>query len=197
MPKAIFVKKAQKPNGVVSQEDIDRANNPKEPGDETAASYWHWSMKTTYGSVKRQSKRRPRPSQMTLSEFWGNVLSLQEEAEDASPDFDDLESWRDEIAGRAREIGEECREKFENMPEGLQQGSTGELLEQRADSCEGVADEIEGIDVPSEDDFDQDEPEDKDGEEHQEWEEALDNWKQEEVDRVREDVVGALSGIEG
>jgi hypothetical protein len=194
MPKAIFVKKAQKPNSVVSQEDIDRANNPKKPGDETAASYWHWSMKTAYSSVKRKSKTRPRASEMTLSDFWGQVYGLQEDMEDATADFDSIEDIKQDAANRIREIGEECREKFDNMPEGLQQGSSGELLEQRAESCESAADEIECLDSPDENDFDN--PEEF-TEGSDEYNEALEEWKQERADEILSEIQSALSNVEG
>jgi hypothetical protein len=194
MPKAIFVKKAQKPNSVVSQADIDRANNPKEPGDETAASYYHWSMKTAYSSVKRLSKTPPKPSQMTLSEFWSQVYELQEDFESRAADFDDIESMKDDAASRIREIGEECREKFENMPEGLQQGSSGELLEQRADSCEEAADAIESLDQPDESDFDNP---DEFEEGSDDFEAALEEWKQERADEILQEIVDALSNVEG
>ena len=194
MPKAIFVKKAQKPNGVVTQEDINRANNPKEPGDESSASYWHWSMKTAYGSVKRLSKTHPRPSQMTLSDFWSQVYGLQEDFEDRVIDFESIEEVKQEAADRIREIGEECREKFDNMPEGLQQGSSGELLEQRADSCEEAADAIESLDQPDENDFDNPD-EFADGSD--EYDMALEDWKQERADEILQEIIDALSNVEG
>lgn len=194
MPRVIFVKKAQKPNSVVSQEDIDRAN----AGETGAASYFWAAFKTgPRSSMKKFWKKQPPQSELTLSEFWSTVYGIQEDAESDSFDFDDLESKRDEYAERIREVGEECRGKFDNMPEGLQQGDSGQLLEQRADSCEQVADDIEGIDIPCEDDYSEEEPEDKESEAWEEWNEAREEWKEEEADRVRSEIVDYLSNVEG
>lgn len=42
-----------------------------------------------------------------------------------------------------RRIAEEEREKFDNLPEGLQQGDKGQAIEQAADGLEQAADEID------------------------------------------------------
>ena len=47
------------------------------------------------------------------------------------------------VAEALRELGSEQQEKYDNMPEGLQQGDTGQMLEERASNCESWADEIE------------------------------------------------------
>jgi hypothetical protein len=179
MPKINYVKKARKPNSVVTQDDINRANS----GEEGAASYYWWAMKTAYSSVKRLSKTKPRPSQTTLSDFYSAVYGLQEEVEDAEIGFDDCESFAQDIAERIREIGGECREKFDNLPEGFQQGSSGELLEERAEACESAADEIEGVTVPCEDDFDGDDND------------ALEDWKSEQVSEFLSEITDALGNI--
>jgi hypothetical protein len=75
--------------------------------------------------------------------------------EDVEGLFGDLESAADE----SESLGSEQEEKLNNMPEGFQQGSTGELLQARSDACQTVADtlrdaasELEG--KPWEDDGD-------------------------------------------
>jgi len=161
MANAKFIMKARKPNPVVSQEDIDKAN----AGEAGAASYWKVAFQ--FGGT-RYFKTKPRTSQCTQSEFFSAVYALQEEMEGAiASDQADLESLRDEWVGQAQEIGEECREKFDNMPEGLQQGDTGQLLEERADAMESWASELEGVDLEfePEEDADQDALE----EQHTEW----------------------------
>lgn len=141
MARAHFVKKARKPNAVVTAADIKRANN----GEEGAASYWWWAFR--YGG-KHFSKTKPKASQLTQSEFYAAVYGLQE-ARDAfvATDKESLEGAVAEWVDRAREIAEECREKFDNMPEGLQQGDTGQLLEERAEAMDAYADELESIDL--------------------------------------------------
>ena len=197
MAKAIFVKKAQKPNAVVTQDDIDRAN----AGEVGAASYYWWSVKSAYSSYKRFSKTQPKASDLTQSEYWSAIYGIQEDVDGADEAFDDLESFREDVAQRVRELGEECREKFDNLPEGFQQGSTGELLEQRADSCEGAADEIEGLSVPEIDDFDGvddilEEP-DEGTTERATWDDALEEWKNEKSAEFIDEIRDILSNIEG
>lgn len=140
MARANFVKKARKDNSVVK----------------AGESYWWWSFR--FGG-KHLSKDRPRPSQLTQSEFMSQILAIGEEIEDYSlEDFvivSDLEGIRDDWCERIRGLGEEQSDKKENMPEGLQEGSTGELLEGRYDACETMADELEAIDIDG-DNYDSD-----------------------------------------
>ena len=151
MAGAILVKKARKPNPVVTQADIDRAN----AGEAGAASYWTWSL--CYGGrhQKRYAKQRPRPSQTTASEFLSALYAIQESMEDAEPtDADDFVSMRDAWAEEIRELGDQQTEKFDNMPPGLQDGDTGQLLQERADAMEQWAGEVESVEVDTEDDSD-------------------------------------------
>lgn len=152
MPRVHFVKKARKDN--------DRC------GVKAGESYFWWQNRGSGGKgagIKRCSKTRPRQSQLTMSDFYSAVYSLQEDIEDAIgtiTEIGDLESMRDEWAQQARDIGTDQSDKLANMPEGLQQGPTGELLQERADACETWAEEIEGIEIPDPDDFaEDDEPE--------------------------------------
>jgi hypothetical protein len=57
------------------------------------------------------------------------------------------------------DLGEQAQESFDNMPEGLQQGDTGQMLENRAQAChdaaatlEALADEFDALDKPDEPD---------------------------------------------
>lgn len=136
MPRVHHVKKARKAN---KQYDIKK-------GDE----YWWAAFKTGPRSgFKRCWKKPPRPSQLTLSEFYSTVLGHQEAIDDSAATAttvdgvhslgSDMESAAEEI----RQLGDDQEEKLNNMPEGLQQGSTGELLQSRADECQTLADELE------------------------------------------------------
>ena len=132
MPRVNFVKKARKDNPVCKKGE----------------SYYHWKFR--FGG-KRYSLTHPKPSQLTQSEYYGRLFELQEQVEGASlENEDDFDCFRDEIAGELREMGEECSEKRDNMPEGLQDAPTGELLQERADACESAADEIENMECPQE-----------------------------------------------
>lgn len=110
-------------------------------GDE---AYW-WTLKTgPRSSRKCYSKTHPRPSQLTTSEFLGAFYSLEEEIGDLKAE-DGLGDSVSDIATRFRELGEEQTAKKDNMPDSLQSGATGELLEERANKCEEIADELDGL----------------------------------------------------
>lgn len=100
--------------------------------------YYTWSIKMQRGGIVRKSKTYPRPSQLTLSPFLGPLGDLQQDL----PNADSADALR-EFADQLRELGEEAQGSFDNMPEGLQQGDTGQMLEERAQNCESWADEIE------------------------------------------------------
>lgn len=127
MARAHFVKKARKDN----------------PAVKAGESYYWWEFR--YGG-KHYSKTPPRPSQLTQSEFLSQMYSFQEQIEDATS-IEDIEGLPDEI----RQLGEEQIEKKDNMPEGLQEGDTGQLLEERAEAMESWASELEDIISESDD----------------------------------------------
>jgi len=45
------------------------------------------------------------------------------------------------------EIGNECEDKLNNIPDSLQQGPTGELLQERIDALGEVVSNLEGVDI--------------------------------------------------
>ena len=123
MAKAHFVKSARKDNPVAKKGE----------------SYWWWKpMIGGRGGPKRFSKERPKPSQLTNSEFLSAVYGAQESLDEAK----DADAFRT-VAEEVRELGEETQGKYDNMPEGLQQGDTGQMLEERASQCSEWADQIE------------------------------------------------------
>jgi hypothetical protein len=136
-----------------------RANKDyPEQGIKKGQTYYWWQF---HHSGKIKSATYPKASQLTQSEFWGEVYSLQEEYEPTS-DFDDIENQIEELKSRLEELRDAQQEKLDNMPEGLQQGATGELLQERYDAIDSVVSELDGvdvtIDVPDDkpDDYDED-----------------------------------------
>lgn len=122
--------------------------------------YWWWAfMQGGRGGPKHYSRTRPRRSQLTQSDFLAQAYDLEDRLGDCAG-VEDLEAERDDIAQAIRDLGEEQQEKYDNMPEGLQQGPTGELLQGRAESCEQWAEEVESVDCP------QDKLDDETEEEH-------------------------------
>lgn len=135
-------------------------------------TYYKWSRKIPSGggwrSATFKSKTYPKRSRLTSSEFLGAVYDLEDQISDAeSPD--DLEGFAED----ARGIGSEQEEKFENLPEGLQGSSTGELLQERAQQCEEWANQIEeaanawrdAIEAADDDDEENEDPDEVDGNE--------------------------------
>lgn len=102
--------------------------------------YFTWKTRVTVGKsyVGRVHRSLTRPTSTTQSAFLSSLAEIQA----AFPGVEDADGLR-AIAEQVRELGQEEREKFDNMPEGLQQGDTGQLLEERADGCDAWADEIE------------------------------------------------------
>ena len=70
-----------------------------------------------------------------------------------------VECWRDDyeigedtaqnIIDELSNIQEECQNSLDNMPEGLQEGDTGQLLQERIDSIQSAIDDLESIDYES------------------------------------------------
>lgn len=112
----------------------DYPHNGISKGDE----YYYWAIKLQRGGLVRRSKTYPKRSQLTMSDFLGPAYDLDDAIADCtSPD--DLRALADDV----RTLGGEQQDKLDNMPEGLQQGSTGEMIQERVDNCESWADEIE------------------------------------------------------
>lgn len=140
MARAHFVKKA-------------RNDNPS-AGIKKGDSYYWWKfMQGGRGGPKHYSKTPPKQSQLTQSEFLSQVYDLQDRIEALSVDTSsenglaDLQGEVQSIADDIRSLGEEQSDKVSNMPDSLQQGSIGEMLESRAESCEQWASDLEGVDL--------------------------------------------------
>lgn len=133
MPRVTRVAKARKDQGCCS-----KCGKPIKAGD----PYVWWQNKTTYGGIRRNRCKEaacyPKASDLTTSAFRAPLYALQEQLESASC-IDDIREIVDEL----RSLGEEQQEKFDNLPEGFQQGDTGQLLEERANGCEEAASELE------------------------------------------------------
>lgn len=131
MPKVTFVKSARKDNPVAKKGE----------------SYYWWAfMQGGRGGPKRFSKERPKASQLTQSDFWQAVFSLQESHENI-PHFDDIESEVDSIKEELQNILDDTQGKLDNMPDGLKEGDSGQLLQERVDTLENTINEMDGFDV--------------------------------------------------
>lgn len=166
MPRVTFVKKARKahPAGGIKKGE----------------SYYWWAfMQGGRGGPKHYSKTPPKASQLTQSEFLGAFYDIEEEIGALSADSG-LGDATAEIAQRLHELADEQESKKSNMPDGLQEGDTGQMLEQRTERCNEIADELEGLTF----DYDGDKEDKEDAEDADETEDDYWQRKLEEVQGV-------------
>lgn len=121
--------------------------------------YYHWTL---YKSTMQISLTPPRQSQLTGSAFLQQLYSMQEQIADCTTDIDAMTSLRDEIVDQANNLKDETESSLDNMPEGLREGDTGQMLQSRIDGLDQWISELEAID------FEIDEDIDKEGEEYEE-----------------------------
>lgn len=116
--------------------------------------YYYTKLKLQRGGIVKRSLVPFQPSQLTNSPFKSGFLAAGEgwEASDKSA------AAAEEAAEAIRELGNDAQNGFDSMPEGLQQGDTGQQLENRATECERIADDImeqvEALNEDEPDDFD-------------------------------------------
>lgn len=128
MARAHFVKKARKS---IKGTDIEKGD-----------SYYWWKFR--FGG-KRVSKTMPRRSQLTQSDFLGQLYDIEDRVAELKAE-DGLGDDLSDIASNLRDLASECEERRSNMPEQLQDSDTGSMLEERQNACESAADEFEAID---------------------------------------------------
>jgi hypothetical protein len=127
-----------------------RKDNPK-AGVKKGESYYWWSMRSGRTSIKRFSKKRPRRSQLTNSEFLGAMYDAEDDLNDSlNPrdgediDAEELAIMFNRAADAVREAGDDCQSKLDNMESAFPNGCpTMELLEARVEACQSIADELE------------------------------------------------------
>lgn len=118
---------------------------------EIGQPYRWWKFR--YGGKRERCMKpecSPKASDLTQSAFLGGMADAEQAHADAIRNVQegggDLNSFAEELRGIAetvRELGEEAQSSLDNMPEGLQQGDTGQMLEGRVSSCEEIADALE------------------------------------------------------
>lgn len=126
------------------------AKDYPESGIAKGDTYYHWKFR--YGGLRR-SKTYPKPSQLTQSDFLGQVYDLADRLSGLSVDMgvEEIKSEVEAIIEEIRALGEEQASKRDNMPYQLQDSGSGETLQNRADACEEWASNLEGIDLDFDD----------------------------------------------
>ena len=119
------------------------------------------------------------------------VQSMGELVEDWQENYGIDENTVDSIKDALEEIKDGCQDSLDNMPEQLQYSPTGEMLQERIDTIDGVISELDSIDLQQMiDDYNAD---NEDGDECELCDDVL-------PDDVKDDFIAAvdeaLSGIE-
>ncbi len=130
MPRVTRVAKARKSQGTCS-----KCGTKIKAGD----PYLWWKFKV--GGRRNRCAApacAPRASDLTQSEFLGQLYDLQEQVSGCRSG-DELQ----ELADQVRDLGSEQEDKLSNMPDSLQYSPSGEMLQERADYCSEWADELE------------------------------------------------------
>lgn len=166
---------------------------------EKGQKYYTWAFRFGPSYI---SLTPPRRSQLTQSSFLGQLYDLEDRIGEISADSpEDLQSERDDIVSELESLRDETQSSFDNMPEGLQQGDTGQLLEERVNAVEEAISEFEGVEL------DYDEPDDseleseleedftEDPEEVKAHAEAIERLKQEKLEEWLEEKIGELKEI--
>lgn len=163
MPKVTFVKKARK----------DYPPNIKK-----GEPYYHWAfMCGGRGGPVIRSAKKPKRSQLTQSAFKSQLYGIQDGASEATPSTEDLEGERDSIRDELDSLKGECEGNLENMPDGLKEGDTGQMLQTRIDSLEEAISALENVGCicdPEDKDEGQSEDEYKEAWAMEKWQEVID-----------------------
>lgn len=102
-------------------------------------TYWFAEVKTGPRSSMTIRSKTPIPrSRLTSSEFLSQAYRLSDSIYEATT-VGDLETIKEEFEA----LRDDTQEKLDNMPEGLQQGDTGQLMQERIDQCESLIDELD------------------------------------------------------
>lgn len=120
-------------------ERVARKDYPAQ-GIKKGQTYYTWKTRVTVGKTYQSQVHRSatRPTSTTQSAFLSALAELQA----SFSGVEDADGLR-QLASDVRDLGQEEQDKYDNMPEGLQQGETGQMLEERASNCDTWADEIE------------------------------------------------------
>jgi hypothetical protein len=181
MARATFVKKARKD---YPEHDIKKGE-----------SYWWWKFR--FGS-KNYSKTKPRPSQLTQSEFLGTIYDIHDTLQGMTIE-DISEDCLQEVIDELTQLGEETDERLNNMPDQLQDAPTGELLQSRVDEVDSMVSELEGVDLSiDEEDIKNDVKENneiEDDESEEDYNERISGLQEETINERKEEILSEIQNI--
>lgn len=182
----------------------------------------YWKLSFRFGGTQIRAIEHPfKPSECTQSEFMGTLLGItetyNEELEGEYEDIESLEATKDALYGEVETLRDETQDKLDNMPEGLQSGDTGQLLQDRIDALDNVLSDLdcidfdyEGLEEPTKESVQQDlDREDYPNnvmfdeaveevyqEKHNEWEEEMQDCLEEKIEEIKEEIYSVLASLE-
>lgn len=137
--------------------------------------YYQWAIKAQRGGTvyrQHESHGRPKQSQLTHSKM-SDVYAAIESAEEAIASSGCCSDVAEALRGAASDIEsvrDDYQSSLDNMPEGLQQGDTGQQIEERVSNLDDfvqalndAADECESMEEEPEEGEDGEEPEGDNG----------------------------------
>lgn len=134
------------------QKKVARKDYPAN-GIKKGDTYWKVSLKTGPRSSTILRQLQPfKRAQLTTSSYYQQAYTISDETIPAISSMDDIDSLITEVES----LRDECQEKLDNMPEGLQQGNTGQTLQERVDECEDFISSLQNIDTSLDDEDDVD-----------------------------------------
>ena len=107
-------------------------------------TYYEWAF---FRQKPTKSKTYPTRIQLTQNDTQIAVWSVYDQCgiDWSERNAATLAEAVNDAASQLEEAASECREKFDNMPEGLQQGDTGQRLEQWADAIDSAVSELQDL----------------------------------------------------
>lgn len=121
-----------------------RCSDPIKAGDE----YYEWKFKHAEPSRQHKTHGAPRQSQLCngkMSGVYAAVEGVEDDIKAArnSRDIGGLADVLNSAAEEVRNVKDEYESGLSNMPDSLQQSSTGEQIQEKIDALETFADELE------------------------------------------------------
>jgi hypothetical protein len=155
-------------------------------------SYYWWAFQYR---PKQYSKTQPKRSQLTGSDFLGQLYDMEDRlAECSVSSKEDFDSFKEELMDDIENLKSEQEDKLSNMPDQLQSAPSGELLQERIDGLENWHSELDGVEC----DIDEDEIREELKSENEDEEEKMneDEIEVEVQEKVMEKVGEALEELQ-
>ena len=123
----------------------------------------------------RCSNCKPERSELTTSDYLSWLWDLQDHLEERY-DFRE-EGAKDELYSEIEEMQSDLQDRFDNIPEQLQYADAGQTLQDRIDSLDSAMSDLDSLDYPCREDYEDEDLTDEEIDE--EYENALEEYETE------------------